>query len=138
MVEINWHPTERQLRQFGCWFLPGFLLLAGLIVWHRSGSLWPWPALLWLVGLAGALVGWYRPSLLRPVFVGLTCAAFPVGWLVSHVILAVAFYCVFTPVGLLMRLLGYDPLRRRFDPAADSYWVPRDNERDVRSYFRQF
>jgi len=45
--------------------------------------------------------------------------------IVSPVILGVLFLAVFTPVGLLMRLFGGDPLRLRLDPKAQSYWIPR-------------
>jgi hypothetical protein len=37
-----------------------------------------------------------------------------------------------------MRLFGYDPMHRRFDPAAETYWAKRDEEATVERYFRQF
>ena len=138
MVEINWRPTERQLRQFSCVLLPAFLTIIGLVAWHRSGRIEPAVVVLWATAAAVALVGWVRPSWLRPVFVAVMLAAFPVGWVVSHLMLAAAFYLVFTPVGLLLRCFGYDPLERKFEPEAATYWVPRKGERDVRSYFRQY
>jgi len=46
--------------------------------------------------------------------------------IVSPLALGVLFFLVVTPTGLLMRLFGKDPLRLRFDPAADSYWIKRD------------
>jgi hypothetical protein len=45
---------------------------------------------------------------------------------------------VFTPIGLFFRLIGRDPLHRRFQPEADTYWVGRRPATDVRRYFRQF
>jgi hypothetical protein len=41
------------------------------------------------------------------------------------VFLAVLFYGCIVPVGFLMRLSGKDPMRRRFEPDADSYWIAR-------------
>ena len=35
------------------------------------------------------------------------------------------FYLVVTPTGLVMRMLGKDLLRLRFDPQAKSYWIER-------------
>ena len=52
--------------------------------------------------------------------------------------MAVLFYGVFTPIGLFFRLIGRDPLHRRFQPEADTYWVARRPATDVRRYFRQF
>jgi hypothetical protein len=44
---------------------------------------------------------------------------------VSPLILGIMFYAVFTPMGMVMRLLGKDPLRLRFDQKLSSYWVER-------------
>jgi len=35
------------------------------------------------------------------------------------------FFLVVTPIGLLMRALGKDPLRLRFDHASGTYWIER-------------
>jgi hypothetical protein len=57
---------------------------------------------------------------------------------VSHLLLLVVYYLVLTPIGLLMRLIGYDPLQRRFDRSAQSYWTPHDPAADDARYFKQF
>jgi len=41
------------------------------------------------------------------------------------VLLALFFYSIVTPVGFVMRLLGKDPLRLKYAPAAPSYWIDR-------------
>lgn len=46
--------------------------------------------------------------------------------IVSPVALAILFFIVVTPIALLMRILGKDPLRMRLDPNAKSYWIVRD------------
>ena len=48
------------------------------------------------------------------------------------------YYLVLTPVGLLLRIRGYDPLNRKFQPRADTYWVERETSVDTDRYFRQF
>ena len=74
---------------------------------------------------------------MRPVFVGWMMLAFPLSWLVSHIALAIVFYGFFTPLALVFRLSGRDPLalKRR---NTESYWQPRPQATDVRRYFRQF
>ena len=42
-----------------------------------------------------------------------------------YALLALVFYLVFAPVGIALRLLGRDPLQRRLDPSAKSYWQDR-------------
>jgi hypothetical protein len=51
--------------------------------------------------------------------------------------MALLFFAVVTPIGLVMRLAGRDPLRLRFEPAEPSYWVPRASQRR-RSMARPF
>ena len=50
----------------------------------------------------------------------------------------ITFYVVMTPVGLLLRLLGYDPMHRRMDKTVESYWIKREPVTDPGRYFRQF
>jgi hypothetical protein len=45
---------------------------------------------------------------------------------ISPVIMGLVFYTTVTPIGLARRLLGKDPLRRRFDRDAVTYWIERD------------
>jgi hypothetical protein len=62
----------------------------------------------------------------------------PVGSVVSQVLLAVVYFVVVTPLALVMRASGRDPLERRLDPAAPTYWIRRDGVRPMAGYFRQF
>jgi hypothetical protein len=52
--------------------------------------------------------------------------------------MALIFYLVVTPLGVIMRLTGRDPMERRFDPKAKTYWKPRPTQTDASRYFRQF
>jgi hypothetical protein len=91
-----------------------------------------------IVGAAtGGLLGTLRPQWLRPVFVGWMILAFPVGWLVSHLLLGALYFAVFTPLGLLLRLLGKDALGLRRSTAA-SYWQKKPQQTDLRRYLRQY
>jgi hypothetical protein len=137
LIEINRDPTARQVRQFSLFWLSGFLLvLAGLAV-ARYGS--PAAAVALVIGAGTSIVlGLIRPDWMRRVFVAWMCAAFPIGWAISHLLLVVIYYLVITPIGLAMRATGYDPLARRIDRQATTYWTPRKPPTDPASYFRQF
>jgi hypothetical protein len=136
MFHVDHHPSRRQLAVFGiAWFL--FFAVVGTIVLLKISSL-PAASTIWTLAVAVPLAGCVFPELLRLVYVGMTYVAMPIGWVVSHVVLALVYYLVLTPTGLLMRLFGYDPMRRRFDPAAKTYWIPREQPEDVGRYFRQF
>jgi len=137
MISINWHPTNGELRQFaGIWF-PAFWLIVGLMVGFRTGW-WNIVLPLWLVVAALSVVGLARPQLVRPVFVGWMIAAWPIGWAVSHLLLAAVYYLLITPLGLVMRLYGRDKLQMRLDRSAETYWTPRPAPPPAGRYFRQF
>ena len=78
------------------------------------------------------------PPLRRSVYLGWLYAAYPIGFVVSHVILGAIYYLVFTPIGLLLRAAGKDPMQRAFDRNAKTYWVEHDPHADARRYLRQF
>jgi len=64
-------------------------------------------------------------------------AAFPIGWVVSRLILSTLFFGIFTPVAFVFRLVGRDALQRYRRPQQDSCWIPKATATDPRSYFRQ-
>jgi hypothetical protein len=147
LIEINRNPDDKELRAFGVVCLAGFGLIGSIAAW-RSGAFgaapfgwhrpWELPIVLWTAGVALAIIGVARPLLLRRVYVTWMTATYPIGWLVSHALLAVAFFGVFGIVAAIFRVLGYDPLERRFDRQAKTYWIRREARSDVRRYFRQF
>ena len=90
------------------------------------------------IALVMGLLGLVAPALLRPIYVGWMVLAFPIGWTISLFTLAIMYYGLFTPLALIFRLLGRDPLDRRFEPAAETYWTPKATPTDPRRYFKQF
>ena len=134
--EIRFDPPDRTLRQFAGLWLGFFVLLAG---WSYFGHSQPIPAvILAALGLAIGVSGLFRPRAIRWVFVASLVAAFPIGWVLSHVLLALAFYGVFLPIGLLFRLMGRDPLQLRPNSDQATYWAPKPMPADLRRYLRQF
>ncbi|HBY58842.1 MAG TPA: hypothetical protein DEH78_03410 [Solibacterales bacterium] len=78
-----------------------------------------------------------HPPAMRWVFVGWMMAAFPIGWLISHLMLGIVFYLLVTPIAALFRIAGRDRLALRRRGAA-SLWVERPSRTDPSSYFRQY
>jgi hypothetical protein len=135
LIRINHHPRTRQLRVFAGAWLVCFGLLAVLL--RAKGHQY---AAIAVGGIAIGIpsVGLAASEVLRLAYLGLSYATFPIGWLMSHAILAALYYLVVTPVGLLLRLFDYDPLERRIDRAASTYWKARDERpSSTDRYFRQ-
>lgn len=92
-----------------------------------------WPAfsagpLRWWALYPGALfllAAIFLPRLLRPLNSAWQAFGRLLHRLISPVILGMLFYVTVVPTGLVMRALGKDPLRLRFDPAARTYWIER-------------
>lgn len=137
LVTINRNPSDAQLRQFAGIWLPAICAIIGYYVYAKAGqpdaayTIWTLAGLLALTGLA-------VPKLIKPIFVGLLYVTFPIGWVVSHLILFMAYYLVLTPVGLVLKVFGYDPMKKRLDRTAKSYWTQRDPKVDYGRYFKQF
>jgi hypothetical protein len=129
--------SENRVGQLAGALLPGLFAVAGGSV--RLG-LDPWwvAAALWGTGGVAAGVTWLSAEAGRLLYVGWMLAAQPIGWTLSHLVLGVVYYLVLTPIGLIMRLVGRDPMQRRFDPATDSYWIERAPRTDPSRHFRQF
>ena len=58
------------------------------------------------------------PNVRRLLYLGWMRVFYPIGWVVSHLLLAIVYYLVLTPIGLVMRLFGGDPMHRGFDRSA--------------------
>lgn len=134
--DIPRNPSESTLRQFG---VLGIVILGGLSAW-RIATHGPtvWTIALGAFGLVLGLLGIFAPRWLRPVFVGWSMLAFPIGWLVSQVAMGMLYYGVLTPLGLALRATGRDPLSLKKPSVRESYWVAKPTPTDVRRYFRQY
>ena len=116
-------PTRRELRTFAV-ALVVFLAAVGsaLLLWSERPL--PGYGLLGAATLAAAL-GLARLALLRPLYRAVRVVGRPIGVFNSILILSLVYVLFFVPVGLWRRLTGKDPLRRRWQPDAPTYWEER-------------
>ena len=136
LIEKNREPTSRELMIFGLLLAPFFGLIGMLVRW-RTGS-WTAPTALSVAGLLLVIVYLNTASVRRPVYATWMALLYPVGWAASHLLLALVYFGWVTPIGLLMRLFGYDPMRRRLGRERASNWVKRKPTENVNRYFRQY
>ena len=134
--DIQFNPPRATLRQFAGLWLAFFGGLAGWQAMAR-GNL-ALAAVCAILALTIGPLGLVRPLLVRPIFVAWMVLAFPIGWTVSQIILAVMFYGLFTPIALVFRLIGRDPLHRAHRPELETYWLSKPAPADLRRYFKQF
>ena len=136
LVAFKWNPDRKTLVEFSeaGMFVFG-MLLAPLSLWRGKTNA---AIAYWILAVAMRLLGFVKPSWLRPMFVGMSLVAWPIGWAMSHLALAIVYYGVFTPIALFFRLIGRDPLNRRFDRSAKTYWEPHRPNRGMKRYLRQY
>jgi len=111
------------LRHFG-------LMLGGILA-VIFGVLLPWtwawdsiPNLQWIaVGIIVVIWALVAPNSMRGLYNNWMRVAMVIGNIVNAFILAIVFYIVITPMGLVMRLMGKDPMRRSLDKDVVSYRV---------------
>jgi hypothetical protein len=135
--DLPLRPTPRMLRQFAVAWL---LFFAGVgahqyFVRHHPAR----GELLAALAVVVGVLGWVKPAAIRWVYVAATVMAFPIGWVVSLVILAMMYYLVLTPVALFFRLRGRDLLRRRKPAAGEAgFWLRKGPPPEPGRYLRQY
>lgn len=94
---------------------------------------WVWVAeLSWLMlGFLVVAVALVAAALIRPDTLALpnrlwTKLGLVLFYVVNPVVMLLLFIVTIVPAGLIMRLVGHDPMRRRFEPDAPTYWLDRD------------
>jgi hypothetical protein len=132
MIDLNWSPTTRQLRQFG---LISFVALP-LLAWLWGGS-WTLIGILSGIGAVAALLGFVFPAALKPAYLAMSLVAAPIGIVVGELALLLVFFGVLLPIGIVFRLLRRDPLRREFDRSAETYFQPKRQPDSAARYHRQ-
>jgi hypothetical protein len=99
-----------------------FFVILAMFNWWHEGRWWPFYLAIAAAFLAIALL---RPNVLAPLNRLWTKLGLLMAMVVSPIVLRLLFFAVVTPVGLLMRLSGKDPMRLRDGSGADSYWIVR-------------
>lgn len=126
--------TARELRRFG--------LVVGCI--FGIIGVWPWlilsqPFRLWALIPAAVLVvaAMIFPRCLAQVHQAWAQAGHVLGWVNTRIIIGAIFLLLVTPCGLIMRLMGRDPMLRCIEPSSQTYRVRRGS-RPAADLRRQF
>lgn len=137
ILDLDLNPPQRALRVFG--------IAAGVV--FLGGGAWAWHAD-WINGLVATIAGligvfsllasiiW--PSGNRALYIGLSVLAWPIGLVVSYIVLGALYFLVFTPLGLFFRLIGRDALHLRAPKSGGTNWTPYEKRGGLERYFRQF
>jgi len=132
IVEFNWNPSKRQLRQFAAICLLALPLLGR--IWGAGIQA---VGLLALIGALLAIAGFVAPVVVRPVFLALTIVTTPIGMVIGEIVMLFVYLGVFLPIGMYFRLTGRDALQLKIDRRAKTYWRPKRQANRPSHYYRQ-
>lgn len=145
LVEINFNPDKRTLRQFGVIAFVGFGVLAVLAYYEKlvfsfglGNARMPLVLTFAAIGTIALLFSLLAPKANRFLYVGLSLLAFPIGFVLSYVVMGTLFFLIIGPIAVLFRLFGQDPMHRDYDRDAPTYWQAAKPPRDKDSYFHQY
>ena len=122
------HPPLKSMsdRKFGLVFAIALTVLCG-ILWLIFGILFRG---LLIAGAVFAVLALLIPISLLPANKIWMAFAVRVGTANNFLILGIVYFLVIVPVGLLMRIIGRDPMHRRIDRNADTYLTPVGRQTD--------
>ncbi len=85
---------------------------------------------IWALAVAGLflIIAFVRPSLLAPLNLVWFRFGMLLGKIMTPIVMGLLYFVTITPIGLIMRATGKDPLRTRLEPEAETYWQKRDAE----------
>jgi len=119
-IRINWNPSDHELRKFGIAILIGFALIGCLFWWKISLAVAFW---IWGISAFAGILALIAPPFSKPIYHVWMGMAFVMGTTISFLIVLTIFYMIITPVGLIMRLFGRDPLKlKKASFAENTYW----------------
>jgi hypothetical protein len=132
LVEVQWNPTNRQLRQFAVICLCALPMLG----WIFGANLQV-IGLLAALGLVLAVAGVAVPITVKPVFLAATIVATPIGMVIGELAMLLIFFGVILPFGLFFRAIQRDALQLTLDRNAKTYWKAKRQPNGMASYYRQ-
>jgi hypothetical protein len=136
LIEINHTPSRRELLRFVALLpLAGLVFGAAVWFWTRSTT----AAIITAAVLAAlGLLGLALPAVRRRLYLGWMYAFLPVGMVLGTLLLGAVYFVVVMPIGLLVRIFIGDPMTRRFERGAETYWRERGPAVAAARYFRQY
>lgn len=124
--------TARDGRRFGVQVGIAFAVLGALLLWRdRTVLASIGGTLSALLVLGGLLV----PARLGPVYRGWMAVALAISRVTTPIFMAIVYYLVLTPTGLVMRAVGRNPLRPSGDEETNWVWRQRGGHGDMRRQF---
>ncbi len=133
---VQMEPTKRDMNILALLFLGiGCAIGAYVLFWKGSSN-----GYIWAAGGAALCACRAIPPLFRGIYRFWVGFSVVLGYFVSRILLTIIFFIVVLPTGIIMKILGKDPMERRRDPDTATYWKQKEPEADtsIERYEKQF
>jgi len=114
---------KRELRKFGITLGIISMVISLFLFWKNNNA----AEYFLYCGVTILFLGVVFSGILKPIYIIWMGFATIMGFFMTRLILTLLFSLVFTPVGLILRLLRRDPLKEKIDKKAKTYWIKREN-----------
>ena len=84
----------------------------GVIIWSLRAA-----------AFTSVAVGFMDSRILATPYRFWMLCALVIGWFVLHIVLVLVYIVFITPLGILFYVIGKDPMQRRIDKKAETYWI---------------
>jgi hypothetical protein len=121
MMKLKLKEDPKEWRKAAWMSALGLALMSSLLRWRRVLPAAAWVVILCLLAVL-AMAAALRPRWFRGYYRFSARLGFALSQLAGRVVLTLLFFIVVTPLGLVLRMLGQDPLRLRRPVSAKSYW----------------
>ncbi len=136
MLDIDTSSRTEQ-RKFGL-VMAAAIIVLGLIRYALHGFA-QFPVYFFAVACVFAFLGVCCPRVLKPVFIGWIKFAVVLNWLMTRLLLTAVYWLLIVPMGIGMRLVGNDPLKRKWLARDESYWdAPEEQPEEFERWRNQF
>ena len=112
----------------------GLAIFSSLLRWRRVLPATAWGLVLCFLA-ALVLAAAARPNWFREYYRFSAKLGFVISRMAGYAVLAFLFFVVVTPLGLVLRMLGKDPVRLRRPPGVESYWTQVRQESSLERLF---
>lgn len=140
--EVDWNPNVTARRSFAKSLVIGFPLVAllALVILRVKSGQWESrvPLLIFGCGAGLGIIFWIIPQVAKPFYIVWYVLACCIGFVVGNLLFGGVYYVLVTGLGLGMKLVGRDPLCRRVDRNARTYWLDMEQPKDKKRYFNQY
>lgn len=134
LLKINWSPEPHEYKKMGFSLLASaviFFILLSLVLKSTNNGFIAGITLF----ICSMIMILFPPKIARIIYLVIMGFSFVIGNITSRIFIALFFYFIITPIGLLLRFFRKDPLQ--INTVKDSYWIDSNFAIQKKGYEKQ-